>query len=58
MNHRVTKGVLETPVLRVDGKIAGVLGGTTELTWPHIQLYKASSSVAFLSSVVGDKHWQ
>jgi len=40
MTHRVTKGVLETPVLRVDGKIAGVLGTDAELTWPHIQFYK------------------
>ena len=42
MTHKVTKGVMEEAVLRVDGQIAGVLGGEVELTWPHIQMYKAS----------------
>merc|ERR1711988_156759 len=40
MGHKVIKGVLETPTLRVDGKIAGVIGSYAELTWPHIHLYK------------------
>jgi len=40
MTHRVTKGVLETPILRVDGEVAGVIGSTPEKTWPHIQAYK------------------
>ena len=40
MDHRVTKGVLETPTLRVDGEIAGVIGSQPKLCWPHMQLPK------------------
>jgi len=40
MQHRVTKGVLETPQLRVDGEIAGVIGSTYDKTWWHISAYK------------------
>lgn len=40
MRHKVTKGVLDTAVPRVDGKISGVLGQPSHLTWPHISAYK------------------
>lgn len=39
-SHPVYKGVNRQQVQRVDGRIAGVIGGIYKLTWPHIKAIK------------------